>query len=47
VQGGAKQPFNFSMADNAVLAFAGLWESWNDNSAKIDDVLSIEALSID
>jgi putative SOS response-associated peptidase YedK len=30
VQGGAKQPFYFSMADNAVFAFAGLWESWND-----------------
>jgi putative SOS response-associated peptidase YedK len=30
VQGGAKQPFYFSMAGNAVFAFAGLWESWND-----------------
>jgi putative SOS response-associated peptidase YedK len=29
-QRGAKQPFYFSMADNAVFAFAGLWESWND-----------------
>jgi putative SOS response-associated peptidase YedK len=29
-QGGAKQPFYFSMAGNAVFAFAGLWESWND-----------------
>jgi putative SOS response-associated peptidase YedK len=29
-QRGAKQPFYFSMAGNAVLAFAGLWESWND-----------------
>jgi putative SOS response-associated peptidase YedK len=30
VQGGAKQPFYFSMEGNAVFAFAGLWESWND-----------------
>jgi putative SOS response-associated peptidase YedK len=29
-QSGAKQPFYFSMTDNAVFAFAGLWESWND-----------------
>ncbi len=29
-QWGAKQPFYFSMAGNAVFAFAGLWESWND-----------------
>ncbi|MGB8700184.1 MAG: SOS response-associated peptidase [Thermosynechococcaceae cyanobacterium] len=27
---GMKQPFYFSMADNALFAFAGLWESWND-----------------
>jgi putative SOS response-associated peptidase YedK len=29
-QGGAKQPFYFSMTGNAVFVFAGLWESWND-----------------
>jgi putative SOS response-associated peptidase YedK len=29
-QQGTKQPFYFSMAGNAVFAFAGLWESWND-----------------
>ncbi len=27
---GKKQPFYFSIADNTVFAFAGLWESWND-----------------
>jgi putative SOS response-associated peptidase YedK len=30
IQRGAKQPFYFSMASDAVFAFAGLWESWND-----------------
>jgi putative SOS response-associated peptidase YedK len=27
---GAKQPFYFSMKDNSIFAFAGLWESWQD-----------------
>src|SRR5271166_2598471 len=25
-----KQPYNFSMADDALFAFAGLWERWRD-----------------
>ena len=26
----AKQPFHFTMAENSLFAFAGIWESWND-----------------
>lgn len=29
-RGVAKQPFYFSLADHALFALAGLWESWND-----------------
>jgi putative SOS response-associated peptidase YedK len=25
-----KQPYNFGMADDALFAFAGLWERWRD-----------------
>jgi putative SOS response-associated peptidase YedK len=27
---GPKQPFYFTLRDNSLFAFAGLWESWND-----------------
>jgi putative SOS response-associated peptidase YedK len=30
VKSGPKQPFYFTLRDNGLFAFAGLWESWND-----------------
>jgi len=36
-----KQPYNFGMADNALFAFAGLWECWGGPSSE-----SIETFTI-
>jgi hypothetical protein len=30
-----KQPYNFGVADDALFAFAGLWERWRDSGQRI------------
>lgn len=38
-----KQPYNFSMLDDSMFAFAGLWERWRDDTGK--EILSCTILT--
>jgi putative SOS response-associated peptidase YedK len=39
--GTAKQPFSFSMTDDSLFAFAGLWERWKDPIGQVIESCSI------
>jgi putative SOS response-associated peptidase YedK len=36
-----KQPYNFGMADDALFAFAGLWERWRDPACEFIETFTI------
>lgn len=36
-----KQPYNFGMADDALFAFAGLWERWRDPAGEFIETFTI------
>jgi putative SOS response-associated peptidase YedK len=36
-----KQPYNFGLADDAVFAFAGLWERWRDPADELIETFTI------
>ena len=36
-----KQPYNFGMADDGLLAFAGLWERWRDPAGEFIETFTI------
>jgi putative SOS response-associated peptidase YedK len=36
-----KQPYNFGMADDALFAFAGLWERWRDPADELIETFTI------
>jgi putative SOS response-associated peptidase YedK len=36
-----KQPYNFGMADDALFAFAGLWERWRDPPSEFIETFTI------
>jgi putative SOS response-associated peptidase YedK len=36
-----KQPYNFCMVDDAVFAFAGLWERWRDPAGEVIETCTI------
>jgi putative SOS response-associated peptidase YedK len=39
--GGKKRPFCFTMADDSLFAFAGIWERWKDPEGKFIETCSI------
>ncbi len=45
-QGKQKSPFCFSMADDSVFAFAGIWDGWRDPQKRNPDKEWIETCSI-
>jgi putative SOS response-associated peptidase YedK len=40
-EGKAKQPFNFSMHDDSIFAFAGIWDRWKNPQGEVIETCSI------
>jgi putative SOS response-associated peptidase YedK len=40
-EGKTKTPFCFTMADNSIFAFAGIWETWKNPEGRLVETCSI------